>query len=398
MKIIDAHMHIGLMDFCDNENTTFKYDLCSTYEDIIKLMDENNVAQSIIFPIPHKDFNSAKTNNYVFEAYQAHPDRLIPFCRIDKHLSENIQKGFRGVKLHLLYEDLEIKKIKKELQLIEDANIPLIIHAKFKDKIKQIEQILKIAPNLNIILAHMGRGHLYTGEQTIDNALKLKKYPNVYMDSSTVGDLQAILNVCEIIGYDRVMFASDYPFGKNFLADKYNYSAEVNALMENLTAEQSELIFHQNIERLLHIKQGVYIRRATKEDLEGILNIFNAISEQEQKFLAYASKASLIRQIIRSGKHCYVAILNNEIVGFLRESGRPEGFSLLEEIVVKPGHRGLGIASKLINYFHNAFPKNLAKTNAANSTMQNILNKFNYIAQNPDAARIINWIRNGDQK
>lgn len=396
MKIIDAHMHIGLPSFCENKNSEFQYDLCSTYDEIIELMDANDIDKAIILPIPHKDFNIEKTNNYVFEAYKKHSDRLIPFCRIDEKLGENIDKGFRGVKLHLLYEEVDIKSIRSELQQIEDANIPIIIHAKYANKVKQIEQILQYAPNINIILAHMGRGHLYTGEQTIDNALALKRYPNVYMDLSTVGDLQSIINVCEIFGYERVVFASDYPFGKNCLGKKYRYIDEIDTLKRNLSHEQSELIFHENVERLLNLKNDVYIRRAKKADVESVMGLFNSISKEDQKYLAYSNKASLIRQIIRSERHCYIAVYDNMVVGFMRESGRPQNYSLLEEILVSPEWRGKGVATKMMNYYHRAFHKNMAKTNALNYKMMNMLRKNGYVAENPDAPRIINWVRNGE--
>lgn len=396
MKIIDAHMHIGLPSFCENKNSEFQYDLCSTYDEIIELMDANDIDKAIILPIPHKDFNIEKTNNYVFEAYKKHSDRLIPFCRIDEKLGENIDKGFRGVKLHLLYEEVDIKSIRSELQQIEDANIPIIIHAKYANKVKQIEQILQYAPNINIILAHMGRGHLYTGEQTIDNALALKRYPNVYMDLSTVGDLQSIINVCEILGYERVVFASDYPFGKNCLGKKYRYIDEIDTLKRNLSHEQSELIFHENVERLLNLKNDVYIRRAKKADVESVMELFNSISKEDQKYLAYSNKASLIRQIIRSERHCYIAVYDNMVVGFMRESGRPQNYSLLEEILVSPEWRGKGVATKMMNYYHRAFHKNMAKTNALNYKMMNMLRKNGYVAENPDAPRIINWVRNGE--
>lgn len=391
MKIIDAHIHIGLKSFCHKEDSDFQYDLCSSYEEIIKLMDDNGIDQSVIMPIPHRDFDTEESNNYVFEAYQAYPNRFIPFCRIDSHLEENLDNGFRGVKVHFLYEDIDPKKIKKELQLIEDANVPLVVHAKFKNKPAQIEKILQIVPNLNIILAHMGRGHIFTGEQTIDNALALKKYTNVFMDLSTVGDLKSIINVCEIIGYDRVMYASDYPFGKNVIGSKYSYKNEIEALQQNLSEEECKLIFHDNMEKLLNIKNGLFIRRVKKTDLDEILSIFKAISPEELKFLAYDHKSSLIRQIIRTERHCYVAVLNNKIVGFLRESGRPDNFSLLEEIVVHPAYRAKGIANQLFNYYHKAFHKTLAKSNAANQKIINILTKFGYKAENPDAQRIIKW-------
>lgn len=396
MKLIDAHIHIGMDSFCKVESSDLKYDLCSTYNEIIELMDINNVDKAVVLPIPHKDFNTQMTNDYVWEAYENYPDRLIPFCRIDKHLAENLNKGFRGVKLHLLYEDIEIKNIKKELQIIEDANVPLIIHAKFTNKVKQIEQIFKYAPNINIILAHMGRGHLYTGEQTTDNALALRKYPNLYMDLSTVGDLQSIINVCEIIGYDRVIYASDYPFGKNYLGEKYNYSDELSILKRYLSGVNAENIFHKNIEKLLNIKEDVFVRRAKKTDVDFVVEIFNSVSVEDQKFLAYSNKASLIRQMVRSERHCYVAVHGNEIVGFLRESGRPEGFSLLEEIVVLPECRRKGVATKLLKHYHRAFNKNMAKTNASNHKMISMLRKHGYSAKNPDAPRIINWVRNGE--
>ena len=140
----------------------------------------------------------------------------------------------------------------------------------------------------------------------------------------------------------------------------------------------------------------MFIRRVKKTDVDSIMEIFNSINSEDKKFLAYNSKSSLIRQIIRSERHCYVAIFENKIVGFLRESGRPEGFSLLEEIVVLPEYRGKGVATKLLKYYHRAFYKNMAKTNALNYKMISMLCKHGYSAENPDAPRIINWVRNGE--
>ena len=112
--------------------------------------------------------------------------------------------------------------------------------------------------------------------------------------------------------------------------------------------------------------------------------------------MAYKNKASLIRKTIRNERHCYVAICNNTIIGFLRESGRPEGFSLLEELVVHPKYRGKGVATKLLEYYHRIFRKSMAKTNASNYKMINILYKHGYLPENINAPRIINWIRNGE--
>lgn len=395
MNLMDAHIHIGLKQFCISQELSFPYNLYNTYEDTISLMNQYQVEQSVIVPIPHFQFDTKLSNTYVYEAYCKYPDRFVPFCRIDENLEKNLAQGFQGVKLHLLYESIGIKDIKKELQTIEDAGVPLLLHAHFRDKVKQVEQILKIAPNLIVILAHMGRGHLYTGEQVVANAIGLRNYQNVFMDTSTVGDIKSIINVCEILGYDRVVYGSDYPFGKNIFKEKYDYALDINQLINVLTSQQADMVMGGN---LLHIfrrqsKEIVHIRRAKKSDCEQIMTMIDLINENDKKYLAFSSKQSIIRQTIRSERHCYVALFQGKIVGFLRESGRPGGYSLLEEIVISPLYRNRGVASVLLKYYHNAFKKNMAKTNAKNAAIINLLYKSGYIAENPSAPRIINWTR-----
>lgn len=400
MDIIDSHIHMGLQEFCTSAVSDMPFDLCNTIEDTISVMDRYQVGRAIALPVPHVLFDARRSNEYVYEAACRYPERFIPFCRIDENLEQNLAGGFQGVKLHLLYEDVELKKLKKVFEKIEDAGVPLILHARFADKVGQVKQILKFAPNLTIILAHMGRGHLYTGEQVIQNAIGLKDCQNVYMDTSTVGDIKAIINACEIIGYNRVMFGSDHPFGRNVFKAAYHYDADIEQLMQAMSATELEMIFHKNIESVLqkHSASVVHVRRAKKTDYDPIISLIGELDATDRKFLALDNKYSLIRQIIRNERHCYVAHFNGQIVGFMRESGRPEGYSLLEEIIVSPQYRNKGIASAMLRYYHNIFPKNMAKTNAANHAMIHLLQKNGYTAQNPDAPRIINWIREGDSQ
>lgn len=397
MKIIDCHIHMGLEDFCLDTSADMPFDLCNSVEDTIALMDQHHIEQAVVFPIPHRLFDAKRSNAYIYDAYRSYPSRFIPFCRIDNELEQNLDKGFRGVKLHLLYEDLEIKSLKKELQIIEDAGVPLVLHALFKDKVRQVKEIIKIAPNLKIILAHMGRGHLYTGEQVVENAVGLRAFPNVFVDTSTVGDLRAIINACEILGYDRVFYGSDYPFGRNMFKEAYDYDMEPRKIMDAFTPSQAEMVLRDNIARLLEqcSSENLQVRRVKKADCEELLTMIGQLSETEKKYLALSSKYALIRQQIRNERHCYVAHRKGKLVGFLRESGRPGGYSLLEEIAVSPDCRNEGIASALLHYYHNKFPQNLAKTNSANQVMIHLLKKNGYRAENPDAPRIINWTRDG---
>lgn len=399
MKIIDAHVHVGLSEFCKNENTDFKFNLNNDYRNFIHTMDKNNIEKSIILPIPHKDFDSYLSNDYLLTAYKEFPDRFIPFCRIDDKLEENFKRGFKGAKVHFVYEEVEIDQIKNALLFLESIEAPIIIHALFSNKVKQIEKILKIAPNLKIILAHMGRGHIYTDENVIENATALKKHDNVFFETSTVGSLQVIKETCDIIGDDRVVFGTDYPFGKVWYENKriYDYHDEI-ALFDTTGMKERliEKIFYNNIYNFLNLNEEsrkVIIRKIKKTDFEQVDNLITNISEIDKKFLALEPKIALIKQQIKNERHCYVVTINDKIVGFMRESGRPEGYSLLEELVVDPEHRKLGIASKMLKYYHRIYPKTLAKTNAKNDNMAKLLKCNGYAADNLDAQRIINWTR-----
>ena len=135
------------------------------------------------------------------------------------------------------------------------------------------------------------------------------------------------------------------------------------------------------------------LEKVKKTDLEEINQLFNKLSITDRKFLVLDQKLPLIKKNIRDERHCFVSRLNGKIVGFMRESGRPEGFALIEELVVDPNSRNKGVASKMLKEFHSSFPKTLAKTKADNEEVNKILKKNGYKPNNPDAKSVINWVR-----
>lgn len=140
-------------------------------------------------------------------------------------------------------------------------------------------------------------------------------------------------------------------------------------------------------------QSSTQLEKAKKSDLEEINHLFNKLSTNDRKFLVLDQKLPLIKKNIRDERHCFVSRLNGKIVGFIRESGRPEGFTLLEELVVSPEHRNKGVASKMLDEFNSSFPKTLAKTKADNKEINTLLKKKGYAADNPNAKSVINWSR-----
>jgi ribosomal protein S18 acetylase RimI-like enzyme len=265
--------------------------------------------------------------------------------------------------------------------------------------VRQINEILKYAPNLFLILAHMGRGHINTDEGILENALALKEHDRVYFETSTVEDpitgngSNGINKVCDIIGSKRVIFGTDYPFRR----DRYDYHTIIDTFIHGIDEANLNDIMSNNISDLLNLKNDknrIIIRCVKKGDLIALRSFFDALSDEDKKFLALSSKLTHIKTVIKSEKHCYVALINDTIVGFVRESGRPDGYSLLEEITVHPNYRRRGVAQQLLEHYHRIFSKTLAKTNAKNNGMITLLKRNGYAADNPEALRIVNWSRN----
>lgn len=126
MRIIDAHMHVGLAGF-DAEN-------------IIRAMDRKGVEQSWLLtweeinpPLPGLHMDLSKKS--VLEACARYPDRLVPFHAPDP-ASGNLEEQFGGFSQHGIMGCGELKVsmkwedplVESYLQLVQQHHLPLIFH------------------------------------------------------------------------------------------------------------------------------------------------------------------------------------------------------------------------------------------------------------------------------
>lgn len=400
MKIIDSHVHIGLNDFCTEEARTLPYDLENNYEEYLSIMKMVEIEKACILPIPDAGYDIALSHDYLKEAALRGNGKLLPICRLDNSLSENIHGAFSGAKLHKVYENISKAALVEYIKILEYYERPLIIHAAYKDKVKQIKELLNIAPELVIVLAHMGRGHLYTSEGVEDNLLALKKYQNVLFETSTVGNSDTIKLACNIVGSERVMFGSDYPFGKIYLGNRYNYANEIDVILHaNIKDAEKEDILYRTAEKTFWSEnkcrdaEKLFITQYSKKYKEPFNQMLVSLSKEDKDFLALDHKTSVIKECMRKERHIFVIIYNGNFAGYFRESGRPNGYSLLEELVLLPEYRGKGFSKKAISFYKNIYPYNFAKTNGKNIVMNTLLKSEGYVCISGE--RILNWEYNG---
>lgn len=242
--VIDAHAH------ADENDIWGWYD---PPEKLIGLMDEAGIDLSVVTSYSDEPGPSPGLKN--LESYVArYPRRLIGFPRIDPkfgassvELLRRVIRGnplMRGLKLHPI-SNLVKPFAERCLQLIRAAGelgVPVFIHC--GDAVPalplQIGKAAALCPETTII-CHLG-GYFHA-EQVIRVAARR---PNLVLDTSSCPYPALIRRAVEVLGPERVVFASDNPAG-----DPISELQKIRLLAFPLEVE--ERILWKNIAALLRL-------------------------------------------------------------------------------------------------------------------------------------------------
>jgi uncharacterized protein len=258
--LFDAHTHLGLAEFVvkpiseeKRKRPAFRDPMENRLVALIPRMDAHGIAKAVAFPYPLEEVDPVLANTYVLDAYRVHPKRIIPFALIGDDVERWLAEGAKGFKQHAILQTPERFDLATAYRRIAAAHVPLIIHARSVTPelvTTQIIEILKSAPDLQVIVAHMGRHTPNTSEHVEANLQGLSDRPNVYFETSTVRDPMIVKRAVELIGEDRVLFGSDTPF--NSYLDPDPLAKELAVIRNSGLAPQiQDKILGQNLMRLL---------------------------------------------------------------------------------------------------------------------------------------------------
>lgn len=280
--IIDSHTHIfpalfreQRESFFDNEPAfELLYSSPSSKlkgaENLIETMDTEGVDVSIVFGFPWKTPDHFKRHNdYIIEAVTDNPDRLIGFSCFDpvspegaKEAERCFNAGLKGVGELAVYDspltDDIISRMGDVMAVCLEHDAPLLMHTnepvghqypgKQDITLKQIYNFVKTYPNNKIILAHWGGGIFFYMllKKEVKDTLK-----NVWVDTAASPYLYStdIYKAAgRIMGYDRILFGSDYPLIK---PERYYREIESAGLepgdVEKIKGENAERLFRLQI-------------------------------------------------------------------------------------------------------------------------------------------------------
>jgi uncharacterized protein len=281
--IIDFHTHIFPSFIRDDRHLLFNHEpgfesiyqkpesRLSGREALLENMDNEGVAKSVVFGFPWRSTEHYKRHNdYVIESVLKYPDRLIGFCTLNplspdapKEIERCLKAGLVGVGEIAVYdsdfsEDV-ISRFKDIMSLCVEMDVPILLHAnepvghKYPGKqpmsLAGLYELIKRYPSNRIVLAHWGGGIFFYGlmKKEVREALS-----NVWLDMAASPylyrpDIYKIAG--EIMGFDKILFGSDFPLIK---PGRYLKEMESAGLPKDAIAN----ITYENAMKLLRISNN----------------------------------------------------------------------------------------------------------------------------------------------
>lgn len=264
MTTIDAHTHIFPDVVRSDRNRFFEnepeykllYDSAKSkmagVDDLVAMLDEQQIDMAVAFGFPWHSMDTVKRHNeYILEAVQRHPQRLIGFCCLDPLHAEApieaehcLKAGAQGIGELAFYrsgiDDRCLDALDPIMALARQYDRAVMLHTnepvghqypgKSPNTLAQIYALAKRYSQNRLILAHWGGGiFLFTLlKREIQDVLA-----NVWYDTAASPYLyqeQIYQEAIARAGLDKIILGSDYPLLK---ADRYRQEMTAGGLTES---------------------------------------------------------------------------------------------------------------------------------------------------------------------
>ena len=291
--IIDAHSHLWLKQdtvvdglpirtekngrsiFMGEERQMlppFMIDGKNSAEVFLSNMDYAQVSAAVVT----QEFIDGLQNEYLQEVKQRYPDRFFVcgLCEFRRpgflqQAKQLIKEGFQAIKIpaqRLLMPDRRISLNCDEMMamfaLMEKNGIILSIDLAEGDcQVNEMENIISEYPSLKIAIGHFGM----VNRPQWKTQIQLARHPNVRIESGGItwlfndefypfaGAIRAIREAADLVGFEKLMWGSDYP--RTITAITYRMSYDFIVKSKELGEEEKALFLGENARTFYGFKQ-----------------------------------------------------------------------------------------------------------------------------------------------
>ena len=220
-------------------------------------MAENGIERAMLLPVATKPTQQTVINNWAAEIMgdglyccgSVHPDAEDAVQEVERIKS----LGLYGVKFHSEYQKFypDDEKMFPIYEKITELGLLAVFHGgwdpytdgEVRAAPQRFAALCEKFPHMMVIAAHLGGIMLW---DDVEKHLA-GRFDNLYFDVSVISryiDCEQLLRIIRQQGAEKILFGSDCPWD-----EPANEIAMINELP--LSAEEKELIFHKNAEKLI---------------------------------------------------------------------------------------------------------------------------------------------------
>ena len=241
----------------------FMTDGVNSAEVFLSNMDYAQVSAAVVT----QEFIDGFQNDYLAEVAARYPDRFFVcgMCEFRKpgyldQARQLIVRGFRGIKIpaqRLLLQEgrvrLNCEEMMQMFHLMEQNGVLLSIDMADGDtQVGELEEVIQECPKLKVAIGHFG---MVTRPQW-KGQIKLARHPHVRVESGGItwlfndefypfkGAVRAIREAAELVGFEKLMWGSDYP--RTITAITYRMSYDFVSKSAELTEREKALFLGEN--------------------------------------------------------------------------------------------------------------------------------------------------------
>lgn len=241
----------------------FMTDGVNSAEVFLSNMDYAQVSAAVVT----QEFIDGFQNDYLAEVAVRYPDRFFVcgMCEFRKpgyldQARQLITRGFQGIKIpaqRLLLKEgrvrLNCEEMMQMFHLMEQNGVLLSIDmADGATQVGELEEVIQEYPKLKVAIGHFG---MVTRPQWKEQ-IKLARHPHVRIESGGItwlfndefypfkGAVRAIREAAELVGFEKLMWGSDYP--RTITAITYRMSYDFVSKSAELTEREKALFLGEN--------------------------------------------------------------------------------------------------------------------------------------------------------
>lgn len=241
----------------------FMTDGVNSAEVFLSNMDYAQMSAAVVT----QEFIDGFQNDYLAEVTVRYPDRFFVcgMCEFRKpgyldQARQLIAQGFKGIKIpaqRLLLKEgrvrLNCEEMMQMFHLMEQNGVLLSIDMADGDtQVGELEEVIQECPKLKVAIGHFG---MVTRPQWKEQ-IKLARHPHVRIESGGItwlfndefypfkGAVRAIREAAELVGFEKLMWGSDYP--RTITAITYRMSYDFVSKSDELTEREKALFLGEN--------------------------------------------------------------------------------------------------------------------------------------------------------